>query len=106
MRRSEWLQELRKLRFEEAYGGWQGGRLTLMGVASLLGVSDRTFRHYLGRHEEHGRSTRQPPRSLVKPWRGETFESFAVARAAVYQENQRTKPGLRRVTDSMCFCAP
>ncbi len=49
MRRTELLQELRKMRFEEAYGGWQHGRLTQMEAASLLGVSDRTFRRYLGR---------------------------------------------------------
>jgi len=28
MKRVEWLQETRKMRFEEAYGGWHGGRLT------------------------------------------------------------------------------
>lgn len=28
MKRTEWLQETRKMRFEEAYGGWFGGRLT------------------------------------------------------------------------------
>ena len=54
MRRTELLQELRKMRFEEAYEGWQGGRLTQMEAASLLGVSDRTFRRYLGRYEENG----------------------------------------------------
>lgn len=54
MRRTELLQELRKMRFEEAYGGWQDGRLTQMEAASLLGVSDRTFRRYLGRYEENG----------------------------------------------------
>ena len=27
MRRAELLQEVRKMRFEEAYGGWQGRRL-------------------------------------------------------------------------------
>ena len=54
MRRTELLQELRKMRFEEAYGGWQHGRLTQLEAASLLGVSDRTFRRYLGRYEEGG----------------------------------------------------
>jgi hypothetical protein len=28
MKRTELLQEIRKMRFEEAYGGWQSGRLT------------------------------------------------------------------------------
>jgi hypothetical protein len=27
MKRAEWLKETRKMRFEEAYGGWQGGLL-------------------------------------------------------------------------------
>ena len=34
MRRTELLQELRKMRFEEAYGGWQHGRLTQLEAAS------------------------------------------------------------------------
>ena len=38
MKRAEWLQETRKMRFEEAYGGWQGGRLTQEEAARLLGV--------------------------------------------------------------------
>lgn len=28
MRRTEWLQEIRKMRFDEDYEGWQEGRLT------------------------------------------------------------------------------
>ena len=27
MKQAAWLQETRKMRFEEAYGGWQGGPL-------------------------------------------------------------------------------
>ena len=42
------------MRFEEAYGGWQSGRLTQAEAASLLGVCERTFRRYLARHEESG----------------------------------------------------
>lgn len=38
MRRTEWLQETRKMRFEEAYGGWQARRLTQEEAARLLGV--------------------------------------------------------------------
>jgi hypothetical protein len=47
MRRTELLQEIRKMRFEEAYEGWEGGCLTQGEAARLLGVSDRTFRRYL-----------------------------------------------------------
>ena len=44
MRRTEMLQEIRKMRFEEAYAGWQGGRLRQEEAARLLGVCERTFR--------------------------------------------------------------
>lgn len=54
MKRTEWLQETRKMRFEEAYGGWHQGRLTQAEAASLLDVSERTFRRYIGRYEESG----------------------------------------------------
>ena len=54
MKRTEVLQEIRKMRFEEAYGGWQRGRLTQEEAARLLGVSDRTFRRYIIRYEDDG----------------------------------------------------
>jgi transposase len=54
MKRAEWLQETRKMRFEEAYGGWQNGRLTQEEAASLLGVCERTFRRYIDRYEDEG----------------------------------------------------
>ena len=36
MRRTEWLQETRKMRFEEADEGWQARRLTQEEGARLL----------------------------------------------------------------------
>jgi len=42
------------MRFEEAYGGWNTGRLTQEEAARLLGVCERTFRRYLGRYESEG----------------------------------------------------
>lgn len=54
MRRTELLQELRKMRFEEAYDGWSAGRLTQGEAALLLGVCERTFRRYLVRYEASG----------------------------------------------------
>lgn len=54
MRRTELMQEVRKMRFEEAHEGWQRGRLTQEEAAILLGVCDRTFRRYLVRYEEKG----------------------------------------------------
>jgi hypothetical protein len=44
MKRKALLQDLRKMCFEEAYGGWDSGRLTQPEAAALLGESDRTFR--------------------------------------------------------------
>ena len=54
MRRTELLQEIRVMRFEEAYEGWQQGGLSQFEAARLLGVSDRTFRRYGVRYEEDG----------------------------------------------------
>ncbi len=54
MKRTELLQEVRKVRFEEAYEGWNRGRLTQEEAAMLLGVCDRTFRRYLIRYEDEG----------------------------------------------------
>lgn len=54
MNRTKLLQEIRKMRFEEAYEGSKRGRLTQEEAARLLGVCDRTFRRYLVRYEEQG----------------------------------------------------
>lgn len=54
MKRTEWLQETRKMRFEEAYGGYRKGSLTQTEAALLLGVCDRTFRRYMNRYDEGG----------------------------------------------------
>ena len=54
MKRTEWLQETRKMRFEEAYSGWQAGRLRQEEAARLLGVCERSFRRYIDRYEEAG----------------------------------------------------
>lgn len=42
------------MRFEQALGDWQGGRLTQEEAALLLGVHERTFRRYVSRFEEGG----------------------------------------------------
>ncbi len=54
MRRAEILQEIRKMRFEEAYDVWTRRRLTQEEAARILGVCDRTFRRYINRYEESG----------------------------------------------------
>ena len=54
MRRTEMLQEIRKMRFEEVYFGWSESRLNQEEAALILGVCDRTFRRYIDRYEEAG----------------------------------------------------
>jgi len=54
MRRTEMLQEVRKMRFEEIYGNWTGKRLSQEDAARVLGVCSRTFRRYIDRYEEDG----------------------------------------------------
>lgn len=54
MKRAEWLQETRRMRFEEAYGGWQSSRLTQAEAARMLGVCERSFRRYVERYEATG----------------------------------------------------
>ena len=54
MRRTELLQEIRKMRFEEVYFGWTESQLNQEEAARILGVSDRTFRRYIDRYEEKG----------------------------------------------------
>ena len=54
MKRTEVLQEVRKMRFSELYEGWKQRRLTQEEAALLLGVSDRSFRRYVNRYEEEG----------------------------------------------------
>ncbi len=48
------LQEIRQMRFVEAYVGWQEQRLSLGAGARLLGVCDRMFRRYVDRYEDEG----------------------------------------------------
>lgn len=54
MRRAELLQEIRKMRFEEAHEAWNARRLTQSEAATILGVSERSFRRYLARFEADG----------------------------------------------------
>lgn len=54
MRQTEMLQEIRNMRFEEMYVGWQQGRLNREEAARVLGVCPRTFRRQICRYEENG----------------------------------------------------
>jgi predicted DNA-binding protein (UPF0251 family) len=49
MRRTEVLQEVRLMRFEETYGYWKKKSFTQEEAAMLLGVSIRTFRRYINK---------------------------------------------------------
>ena len=48
------LQGIRKMRFEEAYEGWNAGRLTQAAAGQMLGMCERSFRRYLSRYEADG----------------------------------------------------
>lgn len=54
MRRTEVMQEVRRMRFLESYDSWHTGRLTQEEAARLLGVGERTFRRYIGRFIAEG----------------------------------------------------
>jgi len=43
MKRTKRLQEVRKMRFEQAYDGWRKGRLSQFEAARLLGVANARF---------------------------------------------------------------
>ena len=54
MKRTGFLDEVKRMRFEEAYEGYQSKRLSQREAAQLLGVCDRSFRRYLTRYEDEG----------------------------------------------------
>jgi hypothetical protein len=45
--RTRYVQENRKMRFQEAYEGWSEGRLTQAEAALLLGQCERSFRRHI-----------------------------------------------------------
>ena len=54
MNRAEMLREIRMARFEEIYERWRRKRVTQAWAASVLGVTDRTFRRWVARYEAGG----------------------------------------------------
>ena len=54
MRRTEVLQEVRQMRFEEINERFRGGRLSAADAAEWLGCSERTFRRLRVRYEAEG----------------------------------------------------
>ena len=67
MRRTEMLQEIRKMRFEEVSLGWSESRLSQEEAARVLGVYDRTFRRYMNRYEEMGVEGLSDKRLISEP---------------------------------------
>jgi len=54
MRRTEVLQGLREMKFEEVHDRFRRGRLSAVDAAEWLGVSERTFRRWRGRWGTEG----------------------------------------------------
>jgi transposase len=54
MRRTEVLQGLRRMKFEDISGRWQQRRLSQAEAAEILGMSERTFRRWRDRYEDEG----------------------------------------------------
>ncbi len=54
MRRTEQLQGLRLMKFEDVYGRTFRGELSQLEAAEVLGMSERTFRRYRDRFEAEG----------------------------------------------------
>jgi len=52
--RTRYMQENRKMRFEQAYVGWNEGRLNQSEAAELLGQCERSFRRHVQRYEADG----------------------------------------------------
>ena len=54
MRRTEVLQGLRRMKFEDVYGRWRQRRLSQAEAAEILGMSERSFRRWRDRYEGEG----------------------------------------------------
>jgi Winged helix-turn helix len=54
MKRANWLQETRKMKFIQTHEDWSAGRLTQHEAAQLLGICERTFRRQLVKYDEGG----------------------------------------------------
>ncbi len=52
--RARYMQENRKMRFLEAYDGWNEGRLTQAEAALILGQCERSFRRHIERYQNDG----------------------------------------------------
>ena len=76
--RTQLRRETRKMRFTEAYEGWQERRLTQEQAGELLGMSERNFRRYVVRYEAEGLE------GLI----GQRIEQVSKLKAAVSAANE------------------
>jgi len=88
MRRTELLQEIRKMRFDEVYLGWSESRLNQEEAARILGVCDRTFRRYIHRYEAEGCSGLLDRRLTQASFRRAPVDEV-IAVADLYRERHR-----------------
>lgn len=84
MRRTELLQEIRTMRFEEAYEGWSEKRFTQEEAARLLGICDRTFRRYICRYDKEGFDALIDKRLKQVSWRRAPVDEV-MALTSLYQ---------------------
>ena len=54
MNRTAWLQDRRMQKFQDVLSRWDARELSMMEAGELLGMSERQFRRYRDRYEEHG----------------------------------------------------
>jgi len=66
MRRTEVLEGVRMLKFRDVFGRCEGGALSQVEAAELLGIGERTFRRWCRRFEEDGEAGLRD-RRLGKP---------------------------------------
>ena len=92
MRRTEVLQGLRRMKFEDIYGRWQQRRLSQAEAAEILGMSERTFRRWRDRYEGEGAAGLEPHR----PGAGRAGLPLADV-GLVPGDDRRDRPRRRRV---------
>jgi transposase len=54
MNRATWLQDRRMQKFDEVFHRWERKELSGAEAGEILGMSERQFRRYRRRYEEHG----------------------------------------------------
>ena len=69
MRRTEQVQGLRLMKFEEIYERTTARRLSQHEAASILGVSERTFRRWRDRFEAEAASILGVSERTFRRWR-------------------------------------